>query len=636
VINCNQCGKINATGAVKCQSCGAPLSNMVDGGTSPRPASLQQPELPAWLESLRAGERSAPPANAAANFSDTDFVDENSLPSWMRAERNEARDNTGANLPVSARPASLPGPITDGESQPPTGISARSLLDEQALPPWIQEGQQPGPVSAQERIPASSLVQPESMPDWMKSLQRDRAPFPGEIGRGTVPPTSSQMPAAPQRPAGGPPSSPVQPGQAGFSARDLIDPQSLPPWMAQQSGYTAAAPGKSNQASSPSMPAFPPTPAQPPSSPVQPGQAGFSARDLIDPQSLPPWMAQQSGYTAAAPGKSNQASSPSMPAFSSTPAQPPSSPVQPGQAGFSARDLIDPQSLPSWMAQQSEQAGQPTRPPDAVRNPGATLPASSLFDVNSLPSWLQENKQGGKTQEQSGPLANQSFQVPSTTTPPAFGGNIAASSQDINAVPDWMYQANLQQPNDGFGGPPQNRPVTPQPNIYAGPPKVDHIRVPNRPRNEINPNDNSEVAANVFTSMLGVASSTPNYPMPSSQPPYQGAPGNPAQPSIGYPSSQWGASPSGSANYAGPGMGATPNPPSMSSNAPQGYTPDSSYGSSYQGGTSSSQMGNQPSASVPYTSNPAAPRQSMANAASEQKPTKKRGLFGAILDWLTH
>ncbi len=596
MINCNQCGKINPTGAVKCQSCGAPLSSMVDGGMSPRPASLQQPELPAWLESLRAGERSAPPANAAANFSAADFVDENSLPSWMRAERNEARDNTGPNPPV--RPSSLSGPITEGERQPPpTGIAARSLLDEQALPSWMQEGRQSGPTSPQEKIPASSLVQPESMPDWMKSLQRDRASFLGEIGGGAVPPTtSSQMPtpqisATPQRSAGGPPS---------------------------------------------------------PSSPVQSGQTGFSARDLIDPQSLPSWMAQQGGNTTATPAKSNQTSSPSMPAFSSMPSQSPSSPVHSDQAGFSARNLIDPQSLPSWMVQQGEQAGQPTRSsqvsrPDTVRNPGQTFPASSLLDMNSLPAWLHENEQGGKTQGQSSLLANQSFQVPSTPPPPAFGGNIPTSSfLDINAAPDWTRQANPQQPNTGFGVPPQNRPVTPpvqgtpQSNIYAGPPKVEHIRVPNRPRNAINPNDNSEVAANVFTSMLGVASSTPNYPTPSSQPPYQGAPRNPAQPSLGYPPSQPGVPPSGPTNYPGSGMGATPNPPSTSSNAPQGYAPDNNYGSSYQGGTSSSQMGHRPPASVPYTSNPAAPRQSMADAAGEQKNAKKRGLFGAILDWLTH
>ena len=214
--NCTQCGKMNAANAVSCQSCGAPLSSMVDGGMSPRSAPLGQAELPAWLESLRAGEHPTSPANSAANFSAADFVDEDSLPSWMRAERNEARDNTGANPQVSLRPASLSGPTTDGERQSSNGIAARSLLDEQALPSWMREGKQSGPVPAQEKIAASSLVQSENMPDWMKSLQRDQSSFPGETGGNPIPPASlsrlsqgslptPQMPVAPQRFAGGSP-----------------------------------------------------------------------------------------------------------------------------------------------------------------------------------------------------------------------------------------------------------------------------------------------------------------------------------------------------------------------------------------------------------------------------------------------
>jgi hypothetical protein len=211
-----------------------------------------------------------------------------------------------------------------------------------------------------------------------------------------------------------------------------------------------------------------------------------------------------------------------------------------------------------------------------------------------------------------------------------------------------MRQADLQQPNNEFGAPPQYQPVPPhnpgtsRPNIYAGPPppRVENVRVPNRPRNEINPNETSEVAANVFSSMLGVASSAPSYPVSSPQPQpssYQQprAPGNSAQPNMGYPMSQSGTPTSGSANYAGPNMGAIPNTPSLSSNAPQGYAPSNDYGSSYQGGMSSSQIGNPPSAGMPYGSNTATPGQRTAGATNEQKNAKKRGLFGAILEWLT-
>jgi hypothetical protein len=85
-------------------------------------------------------------------------------------------------------------------------------------------------------------------------------------------------------------------------------------------------------------------------------------------------------------------------------------------------------------------------------------------------------------------------------------------------------------------------------------------------------------------------------------------------------------------------MGAIPNTPSMAPNTPQGYTPGTSYGSSYQGGMSSSQMGNSPSASMPYAANVSESPygQNADDAANEQKKAKKRGIFGAILEWLTH
>jgi hypothetical protein len=139
--------------------------------------------------------------------------------------------------------------------------------------------------------------------------------------------------------------------------------------------------------------------------------------------------------------------------------------------------------------------------------------------------------------------------------------------------------------------------------------------------------------------MLGVASSTPSYPAPSpqSKSSYQQPrpPANPAQPNMGHPMNQSGMPSPTSVNYAGPGLGAGPNPPSLSSNVQQGYVPGNSYGSSSQGGMSSSQMGNPSSAGMPYGSSIATPGQRTAGPANEQKNAKKRGLFGAILEWLT-
>ena len=85
-------------------------------------------------------------------------------------------------------------------------------------------------------------------------------------------------------------------------------------------------------------------------------------------------------------------------------------------------------------------------------------------------------------------------------------------------------------------------------------------------------------------------------------------------------------------------MGTTPNTPNIPPNMPQGYTPGNSYGRSYQSGTSGSQMGSPSSAGMAYAphSTGSTPAQKAADAANDLKKAKKRGIFGAILEWLTH
>ena len=92
----------------------------------------------------------------------------------------------------------------------------------------------------------------------------------------------------------------------------------------------------------------------------------------------------------------------------------------------------------------------------------------------------------------------------------------------MNALPDWlrapenpgMGPANTGNmgnvgANSGAGGVRFNSFVPPQA------PRAENMRVPSRPRGEIAPHEQSEVAANVFSSMLGVASTAPSF---SSQP----------------------------------------------------------------------------------------------------------------------
>ena len=206
---------------------------------------------------------------------------------------------------------------------------------------------------------------------------------------------------------------------------------------------------------------------------------------------------------------------------------------------------------------------------------------------------------------------------------------IARDGRDRLRPTEDQRQNATQQPGPGVANGPRQA-------TFGVPPRPDNMRVPSRPRGEMGPREESEVAANVFASMLGVASSAPNYPAPSSQSqsPYQqpGAPGNLAQPYMAPPTNQSGMPSPG--NYAGPGMGTIPNTPNIPPNMPQGYTPGNSYGRSYQSGTS----GSPSSAGMAYAPNSTAstPAQRAADAANDQKKAKKRGLFGAILEWLTH
>lgn len=438
----------------------------------------EQSELPAWLESLRANERSVPPTQGPQNFSSADLIDEGTLPGWMRSDRADAMSTKHPVL----RPSSMPGPNTDGGFIAPKGFTASSLIDEQSLPSWMHEKSPetdflaPQPPS-QQNLAASSLVQPDAMPEWMKSIQQQ----------------------APQSPAPFQQAGPVSP-QKGFSAGDLIDQQSVPPWMANQN----------------STPSF---------------------------------------------GQGNQ------PAFDrNTP------PLRNEQQGFSASSLLDMNALPSWLQESSQERNRQGQEPYPPTQPGQTSNSSiagpSFVDGNALPEWLRSVAD----QRQGGPMPSQ---------PPGVAGNPRQGSFNV-------------------------------------PPRAENVRVPNRPRSEKEAHEESAVAANVFASMLGVASAAPNFPMRP-----QG--GNFAQQQVlqgwqaqlqhGMPSQQ------------SPMPGSAP---------PTGYPgQQQSYMSGgYQGGYP---MGT-PSGMLPPQTNTAGMAQEPTMPGSQKATTKsnKRGFLDTIRSWFSH
>lgn len=564
---CNRCGSIAPDGAMSCQKCGAPLSGKVDNGLNQRMGGAQeQPGLPAWLESLRVGERPVAPVSNPLNFSATDLIDEGDLPNWMRPERSAPNEASGPISGIGSR-SSFSDPMADEGKIPPQGLAAQSLIDKQSLPSWMQESQPPTgatPQSALGGIAASSLVQPDQVPDWMKTLQQQHA-SPGPAATPSTPPID-----------------PIAPPRQGFSPRDLIDEQSLPSWMSQQQGSQGLVPPTNTK--QPEQTHV--KPSMKPADPTSPPRQGFSPRDLIDEQSLPSWMSQQ---------QSNQG-------------------------------LVPPAN-----AKQPEQVN--VKPPELANG----FSASSLLDVNSLPPWLRESGQEQKSSlvppaQPAAPMqANTvSWQTPAQPVPTSFAngeGISAASFIDKNALPQWLRSTDEQAGRPVAQQPQQQGQTWNQkPEAYNVPPRVENMRVPNRPRSEMSPSESSEVAANVFSSMLGVASATPQFPMPSGNQPY-----------FSPNSMQQGMSPTSGMLEQG-----SQRPTGM---PPQGYG-DGSQGN-YQMGASSAGMPQYPTGMPQYPAGASQYPTSMAGISQtppmprvpgmigEQKANKpKRSLVEALRDWL--
>ncbi len=519
-------------------------------------------------------------------------AEQQELPAWLESLRAHER-------PLSSG---------QGDRQP---FSMDELVDENSMPHWMRRdqpkvnesgnsdafpvlppGAQLGASQEGQAFPASglvagSLIDEQSLPSWMRNPQDGAQPAAGQS----------------------------------LSAHSLVDQQSLPPWIKElgQSGQVPAVPPGFTQQSAPARPGeyglppqapvtppaisrVAPVPQTPPMQGYAPGQ-NFSAHDLIDQRELPDWMKGAQG-----PGP-----------------QPSSRPV-PTQAGFSAGELIDQRSLPRWMQEEGQgKAGPISARGVPVNGSGQMMgmgqgtasaegmPASTFIDKDSLPSWMREGEQGN---------------APGMNAP---GGMAAGSLIDKNALPQWLRNAEDGQP--GMAGS--------QPASSPGNARGDSIRVPGRPRAEVSAPGQSEAAANVFSSMLGVAASAPvipgqvpandlgvvrgqpvpppQVPSPPSLPGWQ----SPAQ----SPMDRGGQAQTWRTSGQVPSMGASP--------APNVYTP---------GGQPGMPAGMQPQANraeqLPYSGFSPADRAALApgigsnsSGNAQATDTRKKGFFEAIREF---
>lgn len=483
-----------------------------------------QPELPAWLETLRSGEGSAPPAAAktgGTNYLADDFVDEGMLPSWMRPDRTV--ESSPSDSHAARRPAAQPAPVTDGAFLPTRGMSAGSLIDEQFLPSWMQESQTASTQAAQpampESISASSLVQPGVLPEWIRTIQpQSPAAAPLDLMQNAQQANSSQP----------------------ISGNDLIDQQALPQWMTGQNNLS------------------------PPAGPGEP--ASLTAASLVDVHALPPWLREANQEQRRESGA----------AFS---------PVQP---------------LPAPGYQQPVGQVPQYQPPDwQMPAPHSQVPNAQV------------------------PAPN--YQPPDGQTPNMNSNLVAASLIDMNALPDWLRPAEEQQANSASLSLQQRSAENLRQASFGVPARPENVRVPSRPRGEMGYHEESEVAANAFASMLGVASAAPYFQGQQPRDAY-GHPQGPAQPPQAFNAPAMGPS----AGQGIPGM-----PPAAYAGQPQNqaYAPTPA---AYQGGYPMGTMPGTPLQPPSSTHVPGTPPGPSSMNNGQSKPNAKparRGIFDALRDF---
>ena len=192
----------------------------------------------------------------------------------------------------------------------------------------------------------------------------------------------------------------------------------------------------------------------------------------------------------------------------------------------------------------------------------------------------------------------------------------------MDALPDWLRPAEDQLQNGAFlpeqQGRAENAGQAPF-GVHGFPARPDNMRVPSRPRGEIGSHEESEVAANVFASMLGVASAAPYFPgqqstntsgRPQVSRPLPQSQQNVSQQLLGSGTGYAGAPPM-QGNVQGPGgypMGPMPGGPGM---PPQQAMPMNAAGI-------------QPGSAMNYG----------GSGQSKAKPAR-RGFLSTILDWFS-
>ena len=319
---------------------------------------------------------SSPSPKVTAPFDGASLVDEHSLPDWIR----------GSN---ETEPLPLPFTVSDSIGGPGRSRSERGKE---------QTSAQPG------RIGGSN--EEEALPDWLRQVYAE-AHVP------TLPEPGQPKPSA---------------GKTQISGSDLLDERSVPKWL-QEASQTSplpdfpkellwTTPHPAIQTTGPDTP--PPTGAS--------GLLSSTGQSLIDEASLPEWLRNMDPGSPPTIGASRK--------FSTGPTPPVPQPSGSASGIFSAAELVDTQSLPTWLKKEEEAAppaknNQPAPANSPTGSASGVFSAAELVDTQSLPTWLKKEEgaappKKGQPTPDSGPAGS------------ASGVFSAAELVDTQSLPAWM------------------------------------------------------------------------------------------------------------------------------------------------------------------------------------------------------
>lgn len=247
--------------------------------------SLLDPNaLPSWLSGQQ-GHAPSDGLRGGDGLRAQSLVDETALPGWLRAEPASSPVQAPAAPPPASVPAwggypAAPPPATAPAwgGYPAAPAPAAPVAPASPAGPYGgYAGMQPPPPAAtngQQGFSASSLVDPNALPDWMRAQGGAGMPQPGAM----------QHPGAPM-PAPG-----LTPAQGLWSASDLIDQAMLPAWVRESEAATPAAPPQATGANN-----F--MPGMAPMGPMPIGIDGEATRERTSRVAAPrPPMRAQSDY----------------------------------------------------------------------------------------------------------------------------------------------------------------------------------------------------------------------------------------------------------------------------------------------------------------------------------------------------